>query len=71
MHVQFVDLHGYFPWICYFVRLDNSGTSNPINGADAPHNILNYKQGGRVGVNSYFQRHDLALTRCHWQVMHS
>ncbi|KAL8475241.1 hypothetical protein ACS0TY_031590 [Phlomoides rotata] len=50
-------------------RLDNSRTSNPINGADVPHNILNYKQGGRVGVNSYFQRHDLTLTRCHWQIV--
>ncbi|KAK6138431.1 hypothetical protein DH2020_027841 [Rehmannia glutinosa] len=50
-------------------RLDKSRTSNLINGAEVPSSILNHKQGqGRVGVNSYFQRHDLALTRCHWQV---
>ncbi|KAH6814720.1 DNA polymerase epsilon catalytic subunit [Perilla frutescens var. frutescens] len=43
---------------------------NPINGAEVPSNIINHKHAqGRVGVNSYFQRHDLALTRCHWQII--
>ncbi|KAG8371187.1 hypothetical protein BUALT_Bualt13G0060900 [Buddleja alternifolia] len=47
-------------------RLDNS----QINGAEMPGSILNCKQAqGKVGVNSYFQRHDLALTRCHWQII--
>ncbi|KAI3461306.1 hypothetical protein Pfo_017969 [Paulownia fortunei] len=51
-------------------RLDNSRMLNLINGAEVPSSILNYKQAqGRVGVNSYFQRHDLALTCCHWQII--
>ncbi|KAL6571839.1 hypothetical protein OROHE_002708 [Orobanche hederae] len=34
-----------------------------------PSNIFNYKQAhGRVGVNSYFQRHGTAVTR-HWQII--
>ncbi|KAK4492254.1 hypothetical protein RD792_003057 [Penstemon davidsonii] len=51
-------------------RSDNSSASDHINGAEIPRSILNHKQAqGRVGVNSYFQRHDLALTRCHWQII--
>ncbi|KAL6577446.1 DNA polymerase epsilon catalytic subunit A [Orobanche minor] len=48
-------------------RLNNSKTSNLSNGGDVPRSVLNYKQA--QGVNSYFQRHDLAITRCHWQII--
>ncbi|KAL9143406.1 hypothetical protein ABFS82_14G234200 [Erythranthe guttata] len=51
-------------------RLDNSGMLNHVNGAEGSSAIPNFKQAeGRVGVNSYFQKHDLALTRCHWQII--
>ncbi|GER25550.1 DNA polymerase [Striga asiatica] len=49
-------------------KLDNYRTSN--DGSEVPSRILNFKQAeGRVGVNSYFQRHELAVTRCHWQII--
>ncbi|GER46209.1 DNA polymerase [Striga asiatica] len=49
-------------------RLDNFRTSN--DGSEAPSRILNFKQAqGRVGVNSYFQRHELTVTCCHWQII--
>ncbi|KAL0460774.1 UNVERIFIED_CONTAM: DNA polymerase epsilon catalytic subunit A [Sesamum latifolium] len=49
-------------------RSDNSRMLNLANGAEVSSSIFNYKQAqGRVGVNSYFQRHDLALTHHHWQ----
>ncbi|XP_073146772.1 DNA polymerase epsilon catalytic subunit A-like [Henckelia pumila] len=42
---------------------------NLVNGTDIL-SIPNHKRTqGRFGVNSYFQRHDLALTRCHWQII--
>ncbi|KAL2240087.1 UNVERIFIED_CONTAM: DNA polymerase epsilon catalytic subunit A, partial [Sesamum indicum] len=51
-------------------RSDNSRTLNLANGAEVSSSIFNYKQAqGRVGVNSYFQRHDLALTHHHWQII--
>ncbi|KAL3628020.1 DNA polymerase epsilon catalytic subunit A [Castilleja foliolosa] len=51
-------------------RLDNSRTSNRVSGGELPGSTLNNKQAqGGVGVNSYFQRHDLTLTRSHWQII--
>ncbi|PIN09217.1 DNA-directed DNA polymerase [Handroanthus impetiginosus] len=51
-------------------RLDNSRTPHLINGTEVARGVLNYKPvQGRVGVSSYFQRHDLAITRCHWQII--
>ncbi|KAL0390635.1 UNVERIFIED_CONTAM: DNA polymerase epsilon catalytic subunit A [Sesamum calycinum] len=51
-------------------RSDNSRTLNLANGAEVSSSIFSYKQAqGRVGVNSYFHRHDLALTHHHWQII--
>ncbi|CAI9778339.1 unnamed protein product [Fraxinus pennsylvanica] len=52
-------------------RLDNSSTFNLMNGvADKRSSIVNHKQPqGKTGVNSYFERHDLALMRSHWQII--
>ncbi|XP_057955577.1 DNA polymerase epsilon catalytic subunit A-like [Malania oleifera] len=37
---------------------------------ELPNGLINHKQAqGRTGVNSYFQRHELALTHCHWQII--
>lgn len=51
----------------YFLRLDNSEKSDRLNG------ILGQINGkidqGRSNVSSYFKRHEVVLTRCHWQVM--
>ncbi|XP_022862888.1 DNA polymerase epsilon catalytic subunit A-like [Olea europaea var. sylvestris] len=52
-------------------RLDNSSTFNLMNGvADKRSSFVNHKQPqGKTGVNSYFERHDLALMRSHWQII--
>ncbi|XP_059627348.1 DNA polymerase epsilon catalytic subunit A-like [Cornus florida] len=52
-------------------RLGNSKTLNPTNGtAEMPGSVKNHKQAqGRTGVSSYFERHELAFTRCPWQII--
>ncbi|KAI7983738.1 DNA polymerase epsilon catalytic subunit A [Camellia lanceoleosa] len=52
-------------------RLGNSKTLNQANGDFGMlDGIINQKQTrGKTGVNSYFERHELALTRCHWQII--
>lgn len=51
-------------------RLDTSRTVNHVNGStDMFHSMVNRKRQGRAGVNSYFERHELALTRSHWQIV--
>ncbi|CAH9070869.1 unnamed protein product [Cuscuta europaea] len=52
-------------------RLDNSKTLNNLKGgAVVPGGIANHRQSqGKTGVSSYFERHGLALTRCHWQII--
>ncbi|XP_075520013.1 DNA polymerase epsilon catalytic subunit A-like isoform X2 [Primulina tabacum] len=42
---------------------------NLVNGTDMPSIPNHERTQGRVRVNSYFRRHDLALTRCHWQII--
>ncbi|XP_057456006.1 DNA polymerase epsilon catalytic subunit A-like [Lotus japonicus] len=48
-------------------RLDNSEKSDRLNG------ILGQINGkidqGRSNVSSYFKRHEVVLTRCHWQII--
>lgn len=48
-----------------------------LNDARSAHHANNELLGGgrnkkgtqgKIGVNSYFRRHEEALTRCHWQV---
>lgn len=56
--------------VIVFVRLDTSSTVNHVNGStDMFHSMANRKRQGKTGVNSYFERHELAFTRNHWQVM--
>ncbi|PHT69169.1 DNA polymerase epsilon catalytic subunit B [Capsicum annuum] len=51
-------------------RLDTSRTVNHVNGsADMLHSMVNRKRPGKTGVSSYFERHELALTRSHWQIV--
>ncbi|OIT28308.1 PREDICTED: DNA polymerase epsilon catalytic subunit A-like [Nicotiana attenuata] len=51
-------------------RLDTSRTVNHVNGStELSHHTVNHKRQGRTGVNSYFERHELALTRSHWQIV--
>ncbi|KAL6341762.1 hypothetical protein AAG906_038006 [Vitis piasezkii] len=52
-------------------RMDNSKTSNQANGvSELPGGVINHKQAqGRTGVNSYFRRHELALTHSYWQII--
>ncbi|WJZ89858.1 hypothetical protein VitviT2T_009046 [Vitis vinifera] len=52
-------------------RMDNSKTSNQTNGvSELPGGVINHKQAqGRTGVNSYFRRHELALTHSYWQII--
>ncbi|XP_049379283.1 DNA polymerase epsilon catalytic subunit A-like isoform X1 [Solanum stenotomum] len=51
-------------------RLDTSRTVNHVNGStDMFHSMANRKRQGKTGVNSYFERHELALTRNHWQIV--
>ncbi|XP_060169809.1 DNA polymerase epsilon catalytic subunit A-like isoform X1 [Lycium barbarum] len=51
-------------------RLDTSRTVNHVNGStDLFHSLVNRKRQGKTGVNSYFERHELALTRSHWQIV--
>ncbi|XP_051120943.1 DNA polymerase epsilon catalytic subunit A-like [Andrographis paniculata] len=40
---------------------------NPINVEE--NRPRGRQSQGAVGVNTYFQRHDLALKRCHWQII--
>ncbi|XP_047972925.1 DNA polymerase epsilon catalytic subunit A-like isoform X2 [Salvia hispanica] len=43
---------------------------NLVNDVEVPSGSAHNRHAlGGVGVNSYFQRHDLALTRCHWQII--
>ncbi|XP_073270441.1 DNA polymerase epsilon catalytic subunit A-like [Primulina huaijiensis] len=42
---------------------------NLVNGTDMLSIPNHERTQGRVRVNSYFRRHDLALTRCHWQII--
>ncbi|KAM7522501.1 hypothetical protein LguiA_012403 [Lonicera macranthoides] len=49
-------------------RLGNLSQTN--EASEMPGGAINYKRAqGRTGVNSYFQRHELSLTRCHWQII--
>ncbi|KAM3398943.1 DNA polymerase epsilon catalytic subunit A-like isoform X1 [Capsicum galapagoense] len=51
-------------------RLDTSRTVNHVNGsADMLHSMVNRKRPGKTGVSSYFERHEVALTRSHWQIV--
>ncbi|KAA8544223.1 hypothetical protein F0562_022235 [Nyssa sinensis] len=52
-------------------RLGNLKTLSQINGVSKmPPTVINHKHSrGRTGVNSYFERPELALTRCHWQII--
>nr|GMD12608.1 DNA polymerase epsilon catalytic subunit A-like [Ipomoea batatas] len=52
-------------------RFDNSKTLNHLNGGgEFPDGIVNRRQPqSRTGVSSYFERHELALRRCHWQII--
>ncbi|XP_052190980.1 DNA polymerase epsilon catalytic subunit A-like isoform X2 [Diospyros lotus] len=52
-------------------RLDNLKTLKQSHGVfEMPDGKLNQKKTkGKTGVNSYFERHELALTRCPWQII--
>lgn len=50
-----------------FLRLENSKKSDGLNGI--PEQISGKMNQGRSNVSSYFRRPEVALTRCHWQVM--
>ncbi|KAK9279688.1 hypothetical protein L1049_013368 [Liquidambar formosana] len=52
-------------------RLGNSRTSQHDNSvSELPGSMINHGQAqSRTGVTSYFRRHELALIRCHWQII--
>ncbi|VFQ71576.1 unnamed protein product [Cuscuta campestris] len=52
-------------------RIDNSKMSNHLKGgAGLLGDTIDHRQyPGRTGVSSYFERHGLALTRSHWQIV--
>lgn len=54
-----------------FDRLNNSKTRHYGTGVSEPlSGVINQKETlGKSGVSSYFRRHEVALTRCHWQVI--
>lgn len=54
-------------------KLDNLDKNTQRNGVAEIHSGVSDKRQaqGRTGVNSYFERHELALTRSHWQVIYS
>lgn len=50
-----------------FLRLENSKKSDHLNGSlEQTNGKMNH---GRSNVSSYFRRHEVVLTRGHWQVM--
>lgn len=53
-----------------FGRLSNTRTSHHITDASELLGGLTNHKGAqrRTGVGSYFSTHEVALTRCHWQV---
>lgn len=55
----------------YSHRLAGLRSSNRVYSVSEPlGGSLNYKEAqGRTGVGSYFKRHEVALTHCHWQVL--
>ncbi|XP_024985920.1 DNA polymerase epsilon catalytic subunit A-like isoform X2 [Cynara cardunculus var. scolymus] len=51
-------------------RLDNLDINHRNGVAGIPSSVASKRQAqGRTGVNSYFERHELALTRNHWQII--
>ncbi|XP_023756876.1 DNA polymerase epsilon catalytic subunit A [Lactuca sativa] len=52
-------------------KLDSLDKNTQRNGVtEIRSGVSNKKQAqGRTGVNSYFERHELALTRSHWQII--
>nr|KAJ0201048.1 hypothetical protein LSAT_V11C600314360 [Lactuca sativa] len=52
-------------------KLDNLDKNTQRNGVAEIHSGVSDKRQaqGRTGVNSYFERHELALTRSHWQII--
>ncbi|KAK2643590.1 hypothetical protein Ddye_025353 [Dipteronia dyeriana] len=52
-------------------RLSSLRTSHVANGTSQPlGDIVNQKEAqGRTSVGSYFKSHEVALTRCHWQII--
>ncbi|CAN0916710.1 DNA polymerase epsilon catalytic subunit A [Linum grandiflorum] len=52
-------------------RLGNTGSSHQANSASQPLGGLGNQTGPRrkTGVGSYFKTHEVALTRCHWQII--
>ncbi|KAK1561085.1 hypothetical protein Q3G72_034282 [Acer saccharum] len=52
-------------------RLSSLRTSHIANGTSQPlGDIVNQKEAqGRTSVGSYFKSHEVALTRCHWQII--
>ena len=54
-----------------FDRLGNATTQHNASGlSKLLSQAANDKEArGGTGVSSYFRRHEVAITRCHWQVM--
>lgn len=51
-------------------RLDNAKDPHHTSNVAGPSVEVNQKQTrGKPGVNSYFEKQELALTRSHWQVI--
>ncbi|KAK4854956.1 hypothetical protein QYF36_002733 [Acer negundo] len=52
-------------------RLSSLRTSHVASGTSKPlGDIVNQKEAqGRTSVGSYFKSHEVALTRCHWQII--
>lgn len=52
-----------------FLRLENSKKSDRASSfLERQINKLGHKAQGRSNVDSYFRRHEVVLTRSHWQV---
>ncbi|KAK1354606.1 DNA polymerase epsilon catalytic subunit [Heracleum sosnowskyi] len=51
-------------------RLDNAKDPHHTSNVAGPSGGVNQKQTrGKPGVSSYFEKQELALTRCHWQII--
>ncbi|KAK2968075.1 hypothetical protein RJ640_000490, partial [Escallonia rubra] len=52
-------------------RLENSNRMIQTNSVAGPFDNLSYQRQvpRKSGVNTYFERHELSLTRCHWQII--
>lgn len=65
--VTFLAIYQHYCAQCWFGRLDNA-KKNQNGLANWSSDLANHTVKAKSGVGSYFRRHEVALTRSHWQV---